>query len=188
MSTILGESPIIQAYANALFNAGQAQGVTRDLCAEAKALLEIMEKEPNFKDFVEGPHISRQDKHSLVTNVFKDKIHTLLINLIYLAIDKGRGEYIDEILIEYLEVVERSEGIYPAQLTTARELGFDDRLKLKTALEKFTNTHLRIDYEVKPEITGGLIFRFQDVLIDGSIRTKLTKLRRKLVGGLGVLD
>lgn len=176
-------SPVVLAYAESLFNVAKTLGVVRQIVEECKSLREILKGSPTFVEFLEGPQIPRGKKRELVQEVFGKKLNPVLLNLFHVTIQRERAGLIPEILEELQGVAERAEGIYPAFVTTARELGFQDKLKLKTALEKFADCHLRINYEIRPQIKGGIIFKFEDSLVDASILNRLEKLERKLKGG-----
>lgn len=183
MTATTEASPVVLAYAESLFNVAKTLGVVRQIVEECKSLREILDESETFVKFLEGPQIPRGKKIELVKEVFGDKINPVLMNLFHVTIQRDRAGLVPEILDELQAVAERAEGIYPAFVTTARELGFQDKLKLKTSLEKFADCHLRINYEIRPEIKGGIIFKFEDSLVDASILTKLEKLERKLKGG-----
>lgn len=184
MSKASDENQIVSAYASALFAAAGKQDAVRTLIEESQSLLKTIKGDRMFQDFLLGPQISRKQKRDLVERVFKDRLHPLLINLLKVTIDNQRTELIDEILGEYREIAERAEGIFPAKVRTARALDFDQKLKLKGTLENYTGKTLRIEYEVDPDLIGGVVFRYHDQLIDGSIREQLTRVRNKLLGTL----
>lgn len=183
MSSTTRVSPVVLTYAESLFNVAKNLGVVRQIADECKALLQVLKDSPTFVEFLEGPQIPRGKKRELVQEVFGDRINPILMNLFRVTIQRERAGLIPDILRELQNVAERAEGIFPAFVTTARELGFQDKLKLKTALEKFADCHLRINYEIRPQIKGGIIFKFEDSLVDASILNKLEKLERKLKGG-----
>lgn len=183
MSSTTGASPVVLAYAQSLFNVARSQGVVRQVTEECKALRGIFAASPDFVRFLAAPQIAREQKKRVVRDTLAKKLNPVVLNLFLVTIQRERGGLIPEILEELQNVAERAEGIYPADVVTARELGFQEKLRLKTALEKFAKCHLRINYNIRPEIRGGIIFKFRDSLVDGSVTTKLEKLERKLKGG-----
>jgi F-type H+-transporting ATPase subunit delta len=168
----------IRSYAQALYNAARAQGVVQRLIEESKMLASILNQKPTFRRFLESPNIPRDKKRDLVKRSFEDRINILLMNLLLMMVDRERAIILSEILEEFQEIAERAEGIFPATVVSARELGFQEKLRLKTSLEKYTGVHLRIRYQVRPALLGGIVFRFQDKLVDGSVRHGLDSIRR----------
>ena len=151
-------------------------------------LATLLHQQPGLRHFLEGPHISREKKRDLLDKGFKNRLNPLLMNLLYMMADRERATLLSDILSGFQEIAERAEGIFPATVASARELGFQEKLKLKSALEKRTGCHLRIKYEVDKSLLGGVVFRFRDLLIDGSVRNGLEQLKRELKPqeGIGV--
>jgi F-type H+-transporting ATPase subunit delta len=183
MSSAIGVSPVVLAYAQALFNVAKKQGIVQQMTEECKRLQGIFEAAPHFARFLEAPQVSRAQKREVITRVLGSKINPLTLNLFNLAIQRERAGLLPAILAEFQNVAERADGIFPAHITSARELGFQEKVRIKASLERFAKCQLRIVYDVRPDIRGGVIFRFQDSLVDASIQNKLVKLARHLKGG-----
>lgn len=171
----------IESYATALFNAGKKQNAASALMADAQALRSILDSHPKLSYFLESPQIGTDRKHELAASVFKDKLEPLLFNLLRLLIDRERAILLGDILERFVEIAERAEGIYPASVNSARELGEEEKASLTKALEKFTDCKLKIKYRVRPDLLGGIVFRFQDILVDGSVRRGLNEIRERLI-------
>lgn len=188
MSAGNGSSLVARSYAQALYNAARRQGVVQRLVEESKMLTALLNQQPGLRHFLEGPQISREKKRDLLDKGFKNRLNPLLMNLLYMMADRERAVILRDVLVEFQEIAERAEGIYPATISSARELGFQEKLKLKTALEKRTGFHLRLKYDVDPELLGGVVFRFRDMLIDASVRHGIDQLKRQLKPqeGIGV--
>ena len=132
MSQVSREAVLtIRSYAQALFNAGKTQGVVQRLTDETKMLSQILRQNESFRIFLEGPQIATEKKIALLEAAFKDRVNPLLMNLLFMMADRERGVYLESILTEFQEIAERDRGVFPATFTSARELGFQEKLKLK---------------------------------------------------------
>jgi F-type H+-transporting ATPase subunit delta len=60
----------------------------------------------------------------------------------------------------------------------------DERQTLARRLSELTGKQVDVQAFVEPDILGGLIARIGDRLIDGSARTKLLALKRRLAGAM----
>lgn len=178
-------SSTVQAYATALYNAAKSRDEVGRIVEDCKALVQILDEQPTFAVFLEGPQIPREEKRVLVNKVFKERLSPLVMNLFYITIDRGRAGLIPGVVGELIGVAERADGIYPATVTSARELGSEERLNLKTSLEKYAGCQLRVRHDIETDLLGGIVFRFKDVLVDGSIRNKLRQMREKLMRRVG---
>lgn len=171
------------SYAEALTNAGRAADALPALREDAVELVKALDAKPALAVFLENPRISPEDKHKLVTATFEGRLHPLALNLLGLLVDRERALLLRAILEEFLEALERAEGIFPADVSTARELADDEKERVRAGLEKFTGCKLRVHWRVRPELLGGMLFRFKDVLVDGTLRHDLRKLRDRFLTG-----
>lgn len=67
-----------------------------------------------------------------------------------------------------------------AHVTTAIELRGDERDRLRKSLEAYSGRNVRMTTRVDPEIIGGVVARIGDTVIDGSLRTRLARLKQSL--------
>jgi F-type H+-transporting ATPase subunit delta len=67
-------------------------------------------------------------------------------------------------------------------VVTAVPLDEQGRQELAGRLSQITGKQVLIEAHEDPQILGGLVARIGDRLIDGSTRSKLSALRRELVG------
>ncbi len=70
-----------------------------------------------------------------------------------------------------------------ATVTTAIELDAGQRERIEAQLRQTHGEDLPIGYRVDPSILGGVVVRVGDRYIDGSVATRLGKLRQSLTGG-----
>ena len=168
----------VGSYAQALFNAARKKDIVERIAEESKMLLTLLTDQPMFRHFLEGPQIPSWKKRELIDKAFKEKINPLLMNLLYIAIARERATLLIAMFQEFHEIEQRAQGVFPGKVTSARELDFDEKLRLKGALEKYTQCQLRLEYRVSPPLLGGIIFRFRDLLIDSSIRHGLDEIKK----------
>jgi len=63
---------------------------------------------------------------------------------------------------------------------TAVALGDGERARLQAALESYLAAHLEVSFVVDPRVIGGVRFQCGDLLLDGSVQGKLSRLRERL--------
>ena len=79
-------------------------------------------------------------------------------------------------------VVDRKSGIAEVAITTATAIDDTTRSRLVAALEKAAGCKVRVSETVDSSLIGGLIARIGATVYDGSLRTKLEKMRSRLAG------
>jgi F-type H+-transporting ATPase subunit delta len=169
--------PVLETYAEALAQAAKESDQLDPLLEEAGQLLAFLRESKALLVFLERPAIETEDKKNLLRAVFTDHLSKLMLNLGLLLVDKFRGGLWPGVIEQFIAQVERERGIFSARVTTASPLAADLRPRLQAALEHFTGKHLRIQYVEEPSLLGGVMFRYGDTLIDGTVRRKMNDIR-----------
>jgi F-type H+-transporting ATPase subunit delta len=172
--------PVLETYADALLAAARQRGELDRIFEEAGQVLRLLLDEPRLERFLQVPALSKEEKKKVLRRIFADQLSPVMMNLPLLLVDNNRGGLWDEILTYFIEQVEKERGVVNAQVATARPLPADLKERLKKSLEKFTGKQLRISYREDPNLLGGVLFRYDDVLIDTTLRSALTDLRNRL--------
>lgn len=171
---------VVKIYSLALFHTTERLESTIQVVDEIETLHTIFLSQKALLTFLEAPHIKRKDKHTMIEKALGGKCSPTLFNLLRVLIDKGRITLVSSIFSHYLTLVEEHQGLFEATLHTAFPLSQEDIGKLQKKLEEFTEKQLRLDVIEKPDLIGGVVFRFKDVLVDGSIRGGLEQLEKTL--------
>ncbi|MCX8035746.1 MAG: ATP synthase F1 subunit delta [Candidatus Sumerlaeia bacterium] len=174
--------PAVQhVYARALLSAAEKTGATDQVFSEADCVYRIFRKQTRLRHFLESPRIRKDEKHQLINRVFGDRIGKLVLNFIHIMLENNRIENLEATLRLVCVMVEESKGIIPATVTTAVPLTDEQRRTLQQTLESRLGLRFDIRFRVDPNILGGVVFKYRDSLIDGSVRFDLQKLYERLM-------
>jgi F-type H+-transporting ATPase subunit delta len=94
-----------------------------------------------------------------------------------------RQTLIPEIAIEYGNLLDAAEGRVHARVTVARAASDADTAAIAAALSKALNKEVVPHLAVDERILGGIIVKYGDTVMDGSVRKRLETLRNRMVGG-----
>jgi F-type H+-transporting ATPase subunit delta len=96
-------------------------------------------------------------------------------------VKRGRQGILREVASEYLALVDEKMNRVRASVTLARQP--DDKLRktIEENLGRQLDKQVIATYLVEPDILGGAIIRVGDRVLDGSVRRRMTKLRRQLL-------
>ena len=124
------------------------------------------------------PAVSSTAKTAFVHTVFnkQPRVERFLRALL----EAKRYYLLDACVEEVQKLTDMRLGIVRAQVETAFELSAAQKKKVEETLSKFTGKKARAQFEVKPELLGGLRAQVEDTLIDGSLQGKLKKLEEEL--------
>jgi F-type H+-transporting ATPase subunit delta len=171
---------VTQAYAHALFNVALKQQAIESIARQAQELAQLYQQNARLRFFLEAPTIALSDKQAVLAKLFRDAYAQPIFNLLLVLTAKGRVAYVEPVLLEYHKLLQEHKGIYSGIVITAITLREDQKPPLQKALEKFTGIPLRLSYRAEPQILGGIIFQYQDEVVDASVQEELKRLKTKL--------
>lgn len=134
----------------------------------------------SMQQLLTSPHFTKDDQGNAMLKVCEDKLDTNGINFINLLAQNGRLLALPEIEILFNFLRSEFEKTINAQITSATELSEQQVAQLKEKLAAKLGRQVDIDVNVDADLLGGLIIQAEDLVIDGSVRGKLTKLSETL--------
>jgi len=114
----------------------------------------------------------------MIETVIGDELDDEGRNLLRLLAENDRLAVIPDIQQIYEGLRAEAEGEIEATVTSAFELGDEQRDRIAEALGKRLNRKVRIVSTVDKELIGGAIIRAGDLVIDGSLRGRVEKMGR----------
>jgi len=173
---------IAKRYAIGLFLAAEKHEVLDRVLEEQKEMLSLFNSQPEFKSFLEMPHISSKEKRELVEKALSRRFHPVLYHFLLLLLRKHRLGYLIPIVNEYEKQLKQHKGIIQVTATTATPLEKTTAEKLASKLEKKTGKKVEMLLKVEPEIIGGISIVLGNQIIDDSIRHHLAQLKDVMLG------
>lgn len=167
-------------YAGALLASAKADGVLEGVAESYVAVLEVVAGNGQLTVFLDSPQVATQEKKDLLQSVFGDKIEPVLLRFFYLLLDKNRIENMRDIGEEFADLVEDEMGVMRARVVTAVALTDDLAAALEAKLAAFTGKKVILEKKVDPAVIGGVCVTMKDKVLDGTVRTNLDLLRKKL--------
>ncbi len=173
---------ISKTYGDALFELATEENKVDELFEEIQQLRAILKKNDEFGRLMEHPKIIKEEKLTVLNNVFKGKISDELLGFMTIIISKDRYQEMDEILEYFTMEVKKYKGIGVATVTTAIQLRDEQRAKIERRLLDTTSyKSMEMHYKQDAALIGGMVIRIGDRVVDSSIRTKLNELQRDLL-------
>ncbi|MDH3283408.1 MAG: ATP synthase F1 subunit delta [Acidobacteriota bacterium] len=77
----------------------------------------------------------------------------------------------------------RRAGVFEVEITSAVSLEDELRQRIAAALAKVAGGRVKITESVDPELLGGVVARIGTTLFDASLRTRLEKMRTRMLSG-----
>ena len=110
----------------------------------------------------------------------KGLLHTLL--------ERRRMEQLDPITKVFDELVDARKNRVTAHVTVAQPLNEDNEALLRQGLEEYSGKQVRLIYHEDPSIIGGIVAQIGGRVIDGSLRTRVQKIKDRMIAEEIALD
>ncbi|MBE0654541.1 MAG: ATP synthase F1 subunit delta [Bacteroidales bacterium] len=143
-------------------------------------LIQSTLSDKRFKEFLESPVIKTSEKKKLVREAFSQHLHPTSLNFFELILTNRREIYIEAIIRNFIALYRKVHGIKSASLKTAVRVTPEMKLKFLTLLEETFRTSIEMEEIIDPEMIGGFILKVEDEQFDASIKTSLSRIKKKL--------
>lgn len=175
-----------EIYARSLFELAEAKGgrgMIEGCLGELEDILELARGNPRFGEFLASRVLPVKDRAESLTNIFAGKASDLTVRFLQVLNQKGRLSHLPSIAAAYDQLVQEKFGRVEVDVYTASPISTDElkliRERLQSALGKEPIVHPYTD----ESMIGGIRLQIGDKLIDGSLSTRLRKLRDQLATG-----
>lgn len=167
---------IARRYANALSSFDNADVLAQEINMVSKTLNESKD----LNEFLLNPIITISDKKDVLSKVFVD-FSLNLKNFLNILVEKNRFDYFDSILDELNIILDEKNNIKRVEIISAVELIDDEKNRLIDTLQRKLSCRVSANYSIDENILAGLIIKIGDKVIDNSLKTRFSGLKRQLI-------
>ncbi len=173
--------PVARRYAHALFDAAHARRLLDTVESDLADFTRLLREEPRLSSLLITPQVTTGEKRRLLEAILGGRVHALVLELLWLLLQKKRLPAIGDIIEGYGILLEEHRGIVHAEVTTVRPLSAAQQERLKASLERRTGKTVVLERKLDPRVMGGVVVRIGDQVIDRSIRRTFQEMRASLM-------
>ncbi len=126
------------------------------------------------------PTVKANEKQKVIASVFDGRISKTVLNFLYILIEKNRISYINKIAEQFKDMYNNSCGILEVTVITAKPMNNALKDKLIKKLEAVTSKKINLIEMVDSKILGGIVLKYNNSLLDSSVKTKLDNMRAQI--------
>ena len=115
--------------------------------------------------------------YELTQDVSGNELTKVLENFVKFLAKEQRLKQAENIITEFENIAKKKQGIVELEITSARALEKDTVKKIKEAFASEVEAVEKID----EKIIGGIKVKIEDKILDASVKTQLTNLKKSLV-------
>jgi F-type H+-transporting ATPase subunit delta len=174
-------SAVLGRYAKSLvdivFEKNLEEKVTKDL----KTYLEIFCAVPDILETFDSPALPHEVKEKLLAELAaRYPIDAITSNFLRILLQHNRIRYFQEIVDGFMKAASERKGIVSAQVTAAAPMSQQELKSLEIRLMKITGKAVNVDLKTDAGLLGGMIVQIGSTIFDGSIRTQLAEMKKRL--------
>jgi F-type H+-transporting ATPase subunit delta len=129
----------------------------------------------------ENPAVPADQKRKLLNAIVeREGIEQHVRNLMAVLIDHRRVPFLGRIVEQLKKELDTRMGFAEAQVTSARELGDDEKRKLEAQIEKVTGKKVHAQFGLDASLLGGAVVRVGSTIYDGSVKGQLEKIKEAI--------
>jgi F-type H+-transporting ATPase subunit delta len=171
---------IARNYAEALFALGERTGQTERFAELMDAVAAAVETTPQVQATLMSPRVPKAAKARLLGSALAGVPREFVLFL-QAVVKRGRQMLFRDIATGYLELLDIKLNRLRAGVTLARPADEALRRSIQDKLSQQLGKQVLASFSVDPEILGGAVVRVGERIHDGSVRRRMTKLRRALL-------
>lgn len=164
-------------YAEALFAVACEENSKREYAAALEKVIGAFKENPEYMDFLVCPSIPAEQRISAVEEAFSGFVPEYVVNFLQLLCEKNRIQLISSCISEYNKLLDASERVSTARVTSAVELTPEEKQRLQKKLEKLSGQSVVMECTVDPSLMGGVVIETEGRIIDGSLRRRLHEVK-----------
>ena len=168
-------------FAQALYSVTEKKDNVLEIKTSLEQLVKLYRKNPEFRFILLSKRIDKNQKVKILKDSLMDKINTTALELAEILLENDSIRELPAIYSRYQLLVSENMKIAHVSVVLSDELGIKQKNDLKQSIETKLNKKIDIQLDVDPSLIGGIVFRIDNLIIDGSIRRQLEKIREHLV-------
>ncbi len=172
---------VARRYAQAAFEVARERNQVDRWLNELERLVELLDRTA-AGGFLSAPQVPFDAKREFVEQALAGFLPEVR-NLVLLLTRRRRLRLLPRIYEGFGRLANDYRGVVVAEVTSAVPLEDADKAVIIRQLSELTGKRVSLRTQVDPSILGGIIVRIGDKLIDGSLRTRLERLRETLARG-----
>lgn len=170
----------IDGYADAMLAVAQAEGDVSGISDELFAVGRAVDTNDELRNVISDARLPADRKIQIMDDLLDGKARAATKGLVSMVVGAGRGADLGKIATALAERAATSQDKQVATVRSAVALSDDQRNRLAKALATKLGTEVDVKVIQDPSVVGGLITTVGDTVIDGSVRTRLNRLRESL--------
>ena len=172
---------IIKKYTQALFKVAVKENDINQVSDRLHNIRSILKSVPELNQLLITRRVQVQDKKNMLKNILGDNISNIEMDLMVLLMENGHMMLFGEVVKRFDYLLDKESKVVKVQITSSSILSDDEVKRISSKIENNIQKEVEVKTETDESIMGGIKLRVGNTLIDGSIYSRLQKMRDTLI-------
>lgn len=173
---------VARRYAKAIFEIGVETGTFELLGRQISELADLWKGSPELRQTLENPVFKLSQKRSVLQGIMPRIAPARQVqSLALLLLERGRIAILPALARAYEEMCDDKLGRVRAVVKSAQPLDIASEIEIRKAIERHTGKKVLMTTVVDKTLIGGVVAHVAGVVIDGSVATRLSSLKNRLL-------
>ncbi len=172
-------SQLAERYAVALFELAEENDKVISWQEQTKLIRQSLTRD--MDSFFSSYVISSEEKKEVLTQAFSTRVDSMVMNFLYLLIDKGRFSCVVDILISFNTLCNNKRKIKEGILYTARLFSKEQISEIEKVVSKKMGAQCELMNKIDQRLISGFKVMIENEVIDSSMKSNIESLKRELL-------
>lgn len=172
---------IANRYARALVDIAMERKVQDRVLIELEDFKSLFDKQKELREVLENPALPLPVRTNILREVLQRAgVEKVTENFLLFLLSRNRLRFLNDFVQAFMNALDGRMGIISAEVATAFELTVPQREGLRARLGEVTGHKMKLNFAIDPSIIGGVVVQIGSTVYDGSIKSQLEALRRRI--------
>jgi F-type H+-transporting ATPase subunit delta len=174
-------SAVLGRYAKALADIVFEEKIEEKVTADLNTFCEIFRGVPEILETFDSPALPHEVKEKLLAELMAQyPVNAITSNFLRILLQHNRIRYFHEITESFMKAAGERKGIVSAQVTAAVPMSQQELKNLEIRLTGITGKAVNVEVQTDADLLGGMVIRIGSTIFDGTIRTQLAEMNKRL--------
>jgi F-type H+-transporting ATPase subunit delta len=170
---------VAKRYAKSIFDLSKEKNLLDTIHKDFSHLKTLVQESKELRLLIQSPIINSFKKLEIIKKAFSHHFNTLTLTFMDIIFKRHRESLLPFVADEFIRLYQKEHNITEVLLISAAPLSEEFVQQVKNKIENKLKTQVVFKYKIQPDIIGGFILRLGGKEYDGSVASKLRKLKRQ---------
>ncbi len=126
-------------------------------------------------------HTYGRSLYKLVSGLPEKDVKRTIAHFVELLAARHELSLAPKVIDAFEREARKAEGIREINVASAEELSADRKERLEKAFVKALDAKVQMRWKTEPDLIGGAVIRYDDILLDASLKGRLDRLKQQLI-------